>query len=687
MKEILPILIIALVLIIAVNLCVYLFILKKPQKKSSKSRNAKENTKRKLQSLYRHLPVVSSLYSKTYNRLSAIYPDDITVIHKRTTSMVSISLLIAIVIMTFGILTSNGNIIYIIGFAFVALVCISLFVDVKLEGLERKVLYSLKNVLPKISKAYDKTKIVTDSIYSVYLSINGDTAYSQKKKKLIMSEDSIMGLHLLKLYNALNAPKSKRAVEMQKFIASSPNIYLTLLLSICSHIQEKGDKGLQSGEKSSFKKQIFELQELVNDEVINTESFYQRMKSLPFLALFMSIPLIKPLEAFCYFCMPELKTSNFFGGAYGTALIAIVLVITYMCYKMIMQIKSPKAEKNPQKTIYHKLLQIKPIRSMVNAYITKHYSKAEKKQKTLKEAGERTPIEQFYVKKVFFGTLGFIISLSLFVSGVVMEKINAIPSYTQSFEETVLPNESYRDLMKQVAEDTAKMTGRKVVDKQTLTEILQEDGRITNTDYIDAVADEIASQNSSYQNIYFKWYFLPICLVIGTIAFYMPEFFLKSNSKLSKQRKKDEINQFRSIISLLMETGGVTTDVILNDMNKFAYYYKEPISKCLISLDRNERKALEELKLSEKGDDEFIDIVDGLLNITHSGVNKSFESIKADKEFYRENRKLEIERENNDKVAKANLCWKVPFYACIIFTLFVPLGFSALEALLQTGIM
>lgn len=662
---------------------------------ANKKANKKESRRRFLQALYKRMPFIKSLYSKTYNRLSAICPEDITSISRRTTNLITNSLLLTLAIIGIGVATSHGNVIYIVAFITIAYICNSLYIDVYLESMERKLLYSLKNVLPKISKAYDKTRIVSDAIYTVYLSINEDTSFSKKKgllgslskARLSNSQDAIMGAHLERLYKVLTAPNSQRAVEVQKYISASPNVYLTLLLSICSHIEKKGDRGLAEGTGSSFKKQVFELQELVNDEVLNTESFYYAMRSLPFLALGLSIPLIKPLEAFCYYCMPDLKNSNFFGGAYGIALIVLVFAITIFCYHLIMQIKAPSKPVNARLSIWYRLSETKTIKRYLGAYITKHYSKAEKKQKSLKEAGVKISIRQFYVKKISFAVIGFVASVILCITGVVVEKINSIPAYTQAFEETVLPNEAYRDLMKQVAEDCSRISGNKMVDKKTLTEIVTQDGRIKNTDYIDIVAEEMLKKNSSYMNVYFRWYFLVISLIIAVIAFFIPEFFLKKDLAMAKTRKADEINQFRSIISLLMETGGVTTDVILADMNKFAVYYKEPISKCLISLDRNERKALEELKASEKGDEEFINIVDGLLNITHAGVVKSFESIKADKQFYRENRKLEIERINKSKIAKANLYWQIPFYACIILTMFIPLGVSALESLLQTGIM
>lgn len=663
-----------------------------PQSNKKKSKR-KDSKKRFLQAFYKRFPLTRNLYSKTFNRLSAIQPSEVTEIHEFTTKTLSTAIIIALLVITYGIATSQGNIIYILAHCIIAYIIISLYVDIFLETKERELLYSLKNVLPKISKAYDKCKIVEDAIYEVYLGINDDNSFTKvkgigklfKKSGLSRSKNAIMGYNLERLYKVLTAPSSKREIEIQKYISSSPNVYLNLLLSICTHIQKNGDNGMIKGTGSTFKKQIYELQELVNDDVINTQSFHYAMKPIPFICLLCSLPLIKPLELFCYYCSPDLKESNFFNGAYGVILIAVAFAVTIFCYYSIMQIKCPNKPLSSKLSVFYKISENRSVKKYLNAYITKHFSKAEKTSSKLKSAGKRISVRQFYIQKITFAVLGFALTLGLCVSGVVIEKIQKIPSFAQSFEESVLPNDNYRKVMQEATIDIASMTGTKVIERETITEMVANDGRIKNPDHIDMIVDEIMSQNETYQKIRFECYYVLVALFFSVLAFFLPDFFLKKDLAIAKMRKSDEVNQFRSIISLLMDTGGITVDVLLKDMQMFADYYKEPISKCIVSLDRNEQKALMELKASEKDDEDFVDIVDGLLNIYHTGVAKSFETLRADKQFYREQRKNETERNNKSKISKANLYWQIPFYVTVAMTLFIPMGIPAIEMFLQIG--
>lgn len=685
----------------------------------SNSKIKKKRFAEYVQSFYKKTPFIKEIYSKTFNRLQAIYPSEITEIHKKTTETITKTLLIAFAVVAVGVLTSGGSVIYIGAFIICAYIVMSLYIDTYLEAMERKLLKGFYNVIPQIGKEYEKAKILEVAIYNVFLKISSENSFKKRsgimgmiapKKKLVTSGNAIIGLHLQQIHKVLTAPKASFEVEMAKYVESAPNQFLTMFLSICKTIKKNGDAGLSNGEGSSFKKRLYELQELISDEIINTEKLYYGMRATPFIALG-GLLFIQPFKMFSQFALPE--TEDFFKTSFWNWLVVIVFGVSIIVHKYIMTIKSPFVNKPVTKSIWYKILQGEPILNIprwmpnlrekyieykhrkganniinrkLNEYQSKKYSKCELINRRLKASGENISVKMFLLKKCTFFVCGFVATLILCCTGVVRDKIQAIPNYTQAFEEALAPSDSYKELMSTVAEDLARQSGRKCEEAKTITEMVLEDGRVNRVDMAEVIANEMATQNATYNSKYFKWYYLLTSLAIGVILFYVPDVFLKKRMQMASLIKEDEVNQYRAIISLHMDNGSTTVRTILYDMQKFAQYYREPISKCIIQMDTNTAKALRELKSADTEDSTFANIVDGLINVSVAGVQKAFESIKIEKASYRENRKLEVERINKSKISLAEKICFIPAYTTIVMTLFVPLGLKAFAMFNQIGL-
>ncbi len=672
-----------------------------------------------VQSFYKKTPWIKSLYSKTFNRFSTLYPSDISEIHKLTTLTISKTLLIAFAITAFGVLTSNGSLIYIMAHIFISYISMSLYIDNYLESMGRKLLKGFFGIIPRIGKEYEKRKILDVAIYNVYLGITNETSFTKRgglaglfsrKKVLKSSNNAIVGYHLQRIHKVLTATHSKFDLEVQMYLTSAPNQFLTMFLSICKNIKTNGDEGLRTGEGSIFKKRLYELQEWISDEINNTDKLYYGLRSTPYIALF-GLLLIQPFRLFSQFVLPDM--ASFFETSFWNIMVCAVFATSIFVHKWIMTIKNPFTDKQVTESIWYRILQGEPIiapprifktlrenyidkkkrqknNNFINRKLTeyqqKYYSRCMRIERKLKRSGENMSVKMYLLKKCTLFLAGFVFSLIILISGVIKDKILAVPSFTQSFEESLAPSDSYKLLMSEVAEDIANQSGRKVKEAKTLTEMVVEDGRITRLDMAQEVANEIVNQNTAYGKIYFKAYYLLIALAIALLMFFAPDFFLRLRSKMTEVIKEDEVNQFRTIISLEMENASTTARTILYDMQKFAQYYKEPISRCIIDMDVNQKKALNELKKADNADSTFADIVDGLINISVGGVAKSFESIKAEKGFYRENRKLQIDRINTSKIDMAQRLCFIPAYVTVFMTLFIPLGIKAFAMFNQIGL-
>ena len=125
---------------------------------------------------------------------------------------------------------------------------------------------------------------------------------------------------------------------------------------------------------------------------------------------------------------------------------------------------------------------------------------------------------------------------------------------------------------------------------------------------------------------------------------------------------EDEVSQFRSLALILMNVDGMTLDVILEWMERFAVCFRESIAECIVNLDRSPEAAILTMRNHESFPP-FIRFCDNLLNIDEVGVASAFDEVVTEQENYKEQRKL-----NNEIVGtrRANwgkiICW-IPMLA------------------------
>ena len=148
-----------------------------------------------------------------------------------------------------------------------------------------------------------------------------------------------------------------------------------------------------------------------------------------------------------------------------------------------------------------------------------------------------------------------------------------------------------------------------------IQKVIKSDGTISDDDVIELLANDVVKRIVKYQNTYFKWWYLIICLGIGAVGYYLPLLLLYSRKSLMKMAQENEVTQFRSIICMLMHIPEMTPDVILNWMCRFSSIFRDSLTKCQFRLGAGDTDALEELK----EDEPFIPfqrIIDSLIYVT-----------------------------------------------------------------------
>ena len=221
------------------------------------------------------------------------------------------------------------------------------------------------------------------------------------------------------------------------------------------------------------------------------------------------------------------------------------------------------------------------------------------------------------------------------------------------------------------------------IDKDALIAEIQNEGVVKNNNYASLMADEIVREIGEYKNTYFKWYMVLISVAAAAVAFYVPKWYLKFKCKVSSMNKEEEVNQFQTLILILMHADGVRLDTILEWMDRFAYSFKASIEDCIINLESGEQEALEQMQMQEDNKS-FQRFVDCLLSIDDTDIETAFAELVIDREYSLKDREQKNEQEIEKKSMTAKTLAFIPFITLLVVYLIGPMVVLAVKMLMMT---
>lgn len=639
---------------------IYLYIDKKKSGNMPVINNQKNKANRVfyLQRMYKTLPFTKKLYMKTLKRVQALYPADEVSISKRATNYLTTAFAISISVATLAIISANGDVFYILCGLLVGYLMIDLIVNIRLESLENKLLSEFKDFLDNVLHRYNMCHIVTDAIYET-----------------LNTSSFLVSLHTQRIHSIITSQDID--FETNRYRKMSPNRFLLMFLAICSSITKSGDTGFRNNTVSDFTKSVNNLKEGLNEEILKRNSLQNAIQLAPFMTL-LPLVFIKPIEAWAKSNFDGIET--YFEGAYGIVATVLLFLICIGSHYYIRQLKDGKKIEERETSIWYKLSRMKYVDESLNKYINHNKSKAERTNKRLKAIGCNIGPKAFMMKRLVYGLIGFVCTLIILCSAFIQERILATANFAANFENSIVISEEYREMMEMVAEDYSQMyDGKEYRDVETLKEIIKQDTQIKTDASATEVATAIVNALDKKDTIYFQWYYILIAYIVSVIAFFIPSLMIRIKEKIVDMDKEDEINQFRIIMSILININGVTINTILEWLQNFSSSYHITISQCILNLEYDEEKALRDMQRAEKNDIPFCNFVDNIIAVRKVNVKKAFSTIETDKEYYRDKRKQDNEIMNRKKAEKANIVSMIPLFATIIIHLIGPILLMSLE--------
>lgn len=593
------------------------------------------------------IPGVNTVFQKVLENTEILYPADRMSINQEATKSMAKSSGIVIIMVVYTLLVSRGDI-WFIAMGVIASIC---FFHKILTGTYKKkqeqLLNQMKVMINHLKHHYENKAIVEDALEDCI----GEVPHE-------------IELHVEKIHKIITSPTME--AEIEDYVNTSPNSNMLMLLMICSSCK------IYSNGERSFLESLTYLEDEINQDVLTSMKIKEKFKMTLSICLG-TVFFIKPIEIWVskYFT----GSAGFYSSMAGKAVLIGLFIMIFVLYFLIDALQNIGRKKIKESSIYKKLANTDPVSGLLNRYINKKFTKTMKLDENMKEIGDHTTPKAFYFKQLVFALLGFMLVFSGTVTGILSERKNAINSFNKSYDNSIVVDEKYRQTMEETSSRTAKKykgVSTKKLDRDEIAEYAIKDGLKENYAYM--VADKVIEQIDEYHQTYYKFWMLLLAIAGAVIGFYAPMLYLKFELFLSKGNKKMEVSQFQTLILIFMSSDGIRLDTILEWMERFAYSFKPTISECIISLESDEKKALEKMKNQEETCDEFIRFVDCLEIMIDTDIHTAFNDIQVDRAYLLKEREIEMDRIINERSSLASLLSLAPAMFLIFGYMVAPMS-------------
>lgn len=598
---------------------------------------------------YEKVPVLRSTFKKVKKQISMMFPSDNTLLQKRATDLMSRSLVMSILII-FAIIVLNTisgfDIVYMVTGIAMTYILFNEYIGSQCEKLEKKLLEQFGDFISEVRHNYHNLPMPDTAVY--------DT---------IDHLPSEMALHAERIYEVFSSTEVEIAAGT--YADTSPNRFFTTFVAIGASAMEHGD----NINNSSFLLNLNYLKEEVDIELTKKEENDYKFSGLIFVAMF-PVFLLKPVEIWMVNIIPEL--ASWYNGLAGTIISLCMIPFTILCYQLLKSLKNRRSEEIKDHKWLDIISNIPLISTLLNKEINKRYTKNQRIGDSLKLVGDDITPKQFLLKRCIWCIGAIVIVNLLFVVSDFRERLTILKDFTSSFQTSIVPSSSYRDDMKEVTKTYVNLYRKETnIDIEKLSEKIMSETSITVPQYASMVAETVRDRVWEYRNVYYRYYFLILSLIAGGAGFYIPYWMLLYKKRILSQSMADEVNQFQTIIRILMNEDGITLDTVLEWLERFSYCFKASIEECIIALERSSQDALQDMKAKETFP-AFRRFCDKLMSVDSVGIRDAFDEIDTDRAYYIQKRQLDNKKMMDNKSSIAKMICFIPLLYLIFLQLLLP---------------
>ena len=541
-------------------------------------------------------------------------------LRRNTGRLMSITLVVMFV--TLAVFVNVVNDLYMTLIILVGIIIVAeKVIDITITSVSNKILRQMPEAFTTLRHAFHEHGMVDEAL--------SDTIDEMSEKEIAPQ--------LKRIRDAIVSDQPE--VELERYYDTAPNRFLKLFAGISFLTFELGDRKV--ADTSIYLKNLNNILNEIYLEILKQDKLKSTFRSLTIIAV---VPLIfiKPLESWATGSFAAL--SNFYNSSIGFVMETLIIVSIFMSYLLLRVLRDDgeeiKFDRVSKIKWQDKLYKIDFIRMIVDAFKTKsHTAKYKKEVNLIKDTNSYLTIEWLYVNKFAYAFVGFVLTILLILNMNLITKNSAYTKLGNEFLSLGKLSEEDQAAADEIADfdlGYIEEYKNKGVSKEELAEKLTDKSTGTvDNEAVDRIYDKINTVNNSY----LKFWHVIIAMIVGAIAYYIPNISLYMKNSVRKMDKENEIMQFQSIILMLMHIDRVDVQTILEWLCRFSYAFREPIATCLNNYEAGAEQALEELKDSVPNKD-FQRIVEQLESaVTRIPVKAAFDELETERAFFYEKRK------------------------------------------------
>ncbi|MBQ8379490.1 MAG: hypothetical protein IJX34_01600 [Clostridia bacterium] len=541
-------------------------------------------------------------------------------LRRNTGRLLSITLVVMFV--TLAVFVNVVNDLYMTLIILVGIIIVAeKVIDITITSVSNKILRQMPEAFTTLRHAFHEHGMVDEAL--------SDTIDEMSEKEIAPQ--------LKRIREAIISDQPE--VELERYYDTAPNRFLKLFAGISFLTFELGDRKV--ADTSIYLKNLNNILNEIYLEILKQDKLKSTFRSLTIIAV---VPLIfiKPLESWATGSFAAL--SNFYNSSIGFVMETLIIVSIFMSYLLLRVLRDDgeeiKFDRVSKIKWQDKLYKIDFIRIIVDAFKTKsHTAKYKKEVNLIKDTNSYLTIEWLYVNKFAYAFVGFVLTILLILNMNLITKNSAYTKLGNEFLSLGKLSEEDQAAADEIADfdlDYIEEYKNKGVTKEELAEKLTDKSTGTvDNEAVDRIYDKINTVNNSY----LKFWHVIIAMIVGAIAYYIPNISLYMKNSVRKMDKENEIMQFQSIILMLMHIDRVDVQTVLEWLCRFSYAFREPIATCLNNYEAGAEQALEELKDSVPNKD-FQRIVEQLESaVTRIPVKAAFDELETERAFFYEKRK------------------------------------------------
>lgn len=477
--------------------------------------------------------------------------------------------------------------------------------------------------------------------------------------------------HMEKISEIVDSSDSTE--QTATYVDNTTNPFLQLFLSACELVNEYDDKIVQGF--SLFVRNLNSIKSSISSWLLTQKTLEEKFR---FMEILVASPMLFIRPIYLYMVNNWEETAHYYKGPYGIIMSAVICFSVILLYLYTSSLKDLEFKESGEHIFLDYICHIPIIKGLLDAWEDKNYGKTLKLNGMLRRSGSNMNAKMLQIEKIFSMIGMYFLSVFLCFA-IVSSSKNLVITTTDSLESSLTYIVDDNDKLQQYvtySTDLVKGYLDQNITADDIQKVIKSDGTISDDDVIELLANDVVKRIVKYQNTYFKWWYLIICLGIGAVGYSLPLLLLYSRKSLMQMAQENEVTQFQSIICMLMHIPEMTPDVILNWMCRFSNIFRDSLTKCQFRLSAGDTDALEELK----EDEPFIPfqrIVDSLIDADRVGVEKAFVELTGDMEVSKKERELDTNTYINKKSGLASMLVFIPLLLLLFGYMIAPMMLTA----------